>query len=655
MILDFNIHSALEDPQKHSTVYACTAGNLSQLDSGTEQIASAKSTKISVNYQLAGWSAIEDSSGMDRSTALLTDLKSYLRGNVRKSEIFAYSNEVAIGVHIGGSLQLFENVDLAFEKLVGFIESSSYIDSVFQFCGANSNHTIGIAVNMNGDFSTVQSYVQSWHNGECVSGAPKNVSATGELWRFDSSSISSSANSTLSMRSRLSRTHHSHSHTHRRRSTCSSLTAKSGDTCASLISKCGITSAEFYEYNTEPGLCSPLSVGQTVCCSSGSPPDLSPSAYDNGTCFTYHVQSGDSCFDLASEYSLTTDEIESYNNATWAWFGCNNLQAGQSMCLSTGNPPYPLSIANAECGPQVPNTLFTSDDSSTWAELNACPLNACCDAYGQCGTTPQYCSGYNETSTNPPGTDNCISNCGSTITNWAVPPSSYSKVGYYEASSVNRSCLQMDPLSIDTSQWSHINFAFGNIESDFSININGMEDQFEHFLELSNVKRLISFGGWDFSTGPDTYMIFRNGVKSANRATFAKNVAAFVEETGLDGVDFDWEYPSEPDIEGIPAGSDDEADNYLEFLTEVKDALPDGLLLSMTLPSSYWYLKPFPVSNMSDVVDFFNYMVKYVLTTLNFWKAYTDRHMTCMALGMTRTRTLNGAVNQETVSSPMSI
>lgn len=554
MILDFNIHNDLSDRQNHSTIYACKASDLDQLQGETESITSVYTKKFSVNYELAGWPASTSASGDETSTALLQDIKSYLTGNIQKSEIFAYSNGIAIGAYVGKDVQFADNVDLAIEKLTSFLESASYGTAAFQYCGTDSDHTTGVIVSMDGDFSTVQNYVQSWRKGNCVSGAEKNVSATGDLWVHKPDSSSSSTNTTLSVRSHHG-DGHSHSHFHQRRS------------------------------------------------------DSSLSAYDNGTCYTYYVQSGDSCWALGETYNLTSTEIDNYNNKTWAWFGCDNLQAGQSMCLSDGTPPYPLAIANAECGPQVPNTTFTSEDSYSWEELNPCPLNACCDSYGQCGTTPLYCDGYDETSTDPPGTDNCISNCGSTITNTAVEPDSYSKVGYYEASSANRSCLQMDPLSIDTSQWTHINFAFGNIEQDFSINVNGMEDLFEHFMELSDVKRLISFGGWDFSTGTDTYMIFRNGVKSANRATFAQNVANYVEETGLDGVDFDWEYPSEPDIEGIPAGSDDEADNYLEFLKEVKEALPSGTLLSVTLPSSYWYLKPFPVSNMSNVVDYFNYMV----------------------------------------------
>lgn len=660
MLLDFNIHNDLTNSNMHSTIHACSVGDLDTLTGSIESVSSARISKSSIQYQLGGWTATTDTSKQDTSTGLLTDLKSYLTGNPQKGEIFAYSNGVVVGAYFGGSLQIAENVDLVIEKLTSFLESSSYVDTAIQFCGTDSNHTVGVAVNVEGDISTVQDYVQSWNNGNCVSGAERNISVTSDLWSSKSASTTTISNSTLSVRSsRGSRiahsSHYSHPHLHQRRSTCSYVTVVSGDTCTTLVSECGITSTEFYSYNTASDLCSTLAVGQTVCCSSGSEPDLSPSAYDNGTCYTHYVESGDSCSDLASEYSLTTAKINTYNNATWGWFGCDNLQAGQSMCLSTGNPPYPLAVANAECGPQMPNTTFTSDDSDTWADLNPCPLNACCDSYGQCGTTPQYCT-YNATSTGPPGTDNCISNCGTTITNWAVEPSSYSKVGYYEASSVNRSCLQMDALSIDTSQWTHINFAFGNIDQDFSINVDGMEDQFEHFLELSDVKRLVSFGGWDFSTSTDTYMIFRNGVKSANRATFAKQVAAFVEETGLDGVDFDWEYPSEPDIEGIPAGDDDEADNYLEFLKEVKDALPTDTLLSVTLPSSYWYLKPFPVSGMSDVVDYFNYMVSDTVFRhpLSQKLTHTLRLTICMAHGTREANMLTGVAKMATVSFLMS-
>lgn len=39
------------------------------------------------------------------------------------------------------------------------------------------------------------------------------------------------------------------------------------------------------------------------------------------------------------------------------------------------------------------------------------------------------------------------------------------------------------------------------------------------------------------------------------------NVINFVNDNELDGVDFDWEYPSAPDIPGIPPGSPNDGSN----------------------------------------------------------------------------------------------
>lgn len=104
------------------------------------------------------------------------------------------------------------------------------------------------------------------------------------------------------------------------------------------------------------------------------------------------------------------------------------------------------------------------------------------------------------------------------------------------------------------------------------------------------MKRIISFGGWDFSTSPDTYMIFCEGVTAANRGTFAMNVVNFVQQNDLDGIDLDWEYPGVLDIPGIPPAREDDGSNYLEFLKALRSALPDKSI-SIIASSSYWYLK----------------------------------------------------------------
>jgi chitinase len=134
---------------------------------------------------------------------------------------------------------------------------------------------------------------------------------------------------------------------------CSYLQAQVGDTCLSLSQGCNITLYQLTQDN--PVLnCDAIQVNQYVCCSAGYLPDFSPKPYSNGTCYTYTVQPGDSCSSIAQANQISSeDTINNVNSQTWGWSGCANLLASQTICLSDGIPPFPSSIQNAECGPQV--------------------------------------------------------------------------------------------------------------------------------------------------------------------------------------------------------------------------------------------------------------------------------------------------------------
>jgi chitinase len=56
--------------------------------------------------------------------------------------------------------------------------------------------------------------------------------------------------------------------------------------------------------------------------------------------------------------------------------------------------------------------------------------------------------------------------------------------------------------------------------------MSGGLDLFNEFRALSGVKKIMSFGGWAFSTEPATAPIFRDGVSNGQRQIFADNVAA---------------------------------------------------------------------------------------------------------------------------------
>jgi chitinase len=231
-----------------------------------------------------------------------------------------------------------------------------------------------------------------------------------------------------------------------KRATCSYTQAVSGDGCFSVAQRCAITQAQLILYNNDANLCSDLKVGQYICCSAGALPDFTPQPNPDGTCKSYTVKSGDFCAAIAQANTMAVTDIESRNKNTWGWAGCSYLLVGEVMCLSTGSPPMPGSVANAVCGPTAPGTARPADMSKL-ATLNPCPLNACCDVWGQCGITQDFCvptpADTGAPGTAKPGTNGCVSGCNMTITNNAAPPATFIKLGYWEAWNDQRACLHM--------------------------------------------------------------------------------------------------------------------------------------------------------------------------------------------------------------------
>ncbi|KAK7741779.1 hypothetical protein SLS53_004843 [Cytospora paraplurivora] len=248
--------------------------------------------------------------------------------------------------------------------------------------------------------------------------------------------------------------------------------------------------------------------------------------------------------------------------------------------------------------------------------------------WGQCGSQPDYCTASSADSGAPgtaaTGENGCISNCGLDIVVGDAPDSKYT-VGYYEAFAVERDCLVMEAEDIPTDKYTHVHFGYANITDEFALQLEGaVAAQWAHFATMSEIKRILSFGGWAASTDADTYTIFRDMVKEENRATFIKHLVTFTLDYDVDGFDFDWEYPGEPDIPGIPAGSDDEGTNYLAFLTELRAALDDDITISIAAPASYWYLQSFPIANISKVVDYIVYMTYDLHGQWDYGNAYAD-------------------------------
>ncbi|KAL5342014.1 hypothetical protein BJX70DRAFT_405367 [Aspergillus crustosus] len=606
LLLDFALSNNVDDEESIVAISACTAdytgvtGSNSDATCARPDVDQARRTS-SLRRVSSGPSSPER---VDQVVTALGNLRGFTLSDAGCNETikFAYSRDVAVGVYGGSGLAGQGVLGTALGNLIRQIqEAGSVAESVaVELCGnSTARYTLGIAIDGTGDLGAVQHAVQGWKNGTCTSN-PQARAAVSNLGPV-SYLAPVVSNSTVSNSAKRAW----------RRDECRTIQVEGGDECPTLAVECGITPAQFTEYNPGATFCGDLRAGQHVCCSEGTLPDFRPQPDEDGYCFSYLVVTGDDCSQLGAANQLTNEEIEEFNQDTWGWNGCDNVFADYAICLSPGYPPMPPSLPNAVCGPQVNDTV-KAPPGTDLSTLNQCPLNACCNIWGQCGTTGDFCI-ESESPTGAPGTaapgeNGCISNCGMDIIIGDTPADNYN-IAYFEAWSWERACLRMTVTSIDTSVYTHIHYSFIELNEDFSINIDKVADQFQLFLGMTGIKKIVALGGWAFSTEPDTYHILRNAVATAaNRATLVRNIIDFLEEYNLDGIDWDWEYPAEPDIPGIPPGHEDEATGFFLLLNELYNAIPEGKTSSVTGPASFWYLQYFPIDAIAQVTDYLVFM-----------------------------------------------
>ncbi|GEQ71475.1 hypothetical protein JCM33374_g5159 [Metschnikowia sp. JCM 33374] len=339
--------------------------------------------------------------------------------------------------------------------------------------------------------------------------------------------------------------------------------------------------------------------GQPYCYTVGSPPDFRPSPNPNGTCVIYKIQQGDTCEKVAAKYwPLKPSELDHYNQDTYSWKGCDALQEEQLICISDGKTPILKPDPHAECGLSAPKELYNKE----------CPNKACCNGNGYCGITSEYCDVKNETVAT--GTSGCYSNCGcGTLPKRKA--SSFKRVAYWSDTFgplyMNASDVKIYDYNYQMFQkskdYDSVHYAFADINEDMSISVG---DGFEGFLSIKS-KKILSVGGWNFSTSPKTYHILRKAVSDEHRHSFAHQVVSFMQKHNLDGVDFNWQYPEAQDIPNIPPGEKGDGQRYAELLKSIKD-MDRTKTVSVAIPASYRYLKGFPLAKLDATVDYFGLM-----------------------------------------------
>ncbi|KAI1771875.1 glycoside hydrolase superfamily [Hypoxylon cercidicola] len=277
----------------------------------------------------------------------------------------------------------------------------------------------------------------------------------------------------------------------------------------------------------------------------------------------------------------------------------------------------PAPDKNAVCGPTKPGTKPPESGSDeTFADLSPCPLNACCNIWGQCGISVEFCTEtkgeFGNPGAGPKGSNGCASSCGRDIINNDEEPASFISVGYYESWNMDRPCLTMKTKSLSAmgESYTHMHWGFGTISDSLEVGVNDSYGQWDDFKRLkdSGIKTIFSLGGWGDSTNPETYDILRRAVSPDGREHFTDSLASFADEHGLSGIDIDWEYPGAADIPGIPPGQKEDGDNYLEMLKLLRSKLDSSKTISIAAPASYWYLRPFPIGDMAEYLDYIVYM-----------------------------------------------
>ncbi|EFX05996.1 class 5 chitinase 1 [Grosmannia clavigera kw1407] len=235
-----------------------------------------------------------------------------------------------------------------------------------------------------------------------------------------------------------------------------------------------------------------------------------------------------------------------------------------------------------------------------WSNASTCPLNVCCSKYGFCGTTSDFCGSAVVSS--PQCSGNKVLTAGRLATTRAGTASVHVAV-------------TMSASQIPLGYYTHINFAFALIDPT-TFHVVAMDsDTASHYDAVTALKAeqpglevWIAVGGWAMNDPGAYRTAFSDVAKSeTNQDAFFESLIMFMLTHGFDGVDIDWEYPVADDRGGTEA----DFDNYVNMLKRLRTRMNGSghqFGLSITLPSSYWYLRGFDIVNLEPYVDWFNMM-----------------------------------------------
>lgn len=293
-------------------------------------LASGAEVTRDVNISVGSNNGAANSNEVDK---ILDGMQTFFeaKDNCDESVVFAYYKKTVASLYIGNSYG-----KATASSIISTVKSSG--GRIAQICGSQRSGALGVFIDTSGNLAAAQKAAITWNSGKCVQAEGRSNGKS--LQKVKTWEIANQDDNTSSTSNRPS---------------------------MRIVSKTPIFCTLTYT-------------------------DGALQAKSDGTCATHLVVGGDICFDLAKKYKISTNDIEKFNKGkTWAWNGCSSMIPGQFICVSEGLPPLPAAVANAVCGPQKPGTTAPADPSTSIADLNPCPLNACCSIHGYCGTLPEFC------------------------------------------------------------------------------------------------------------------------------------------------------------------------------------------------------------------------------------------------------------------------
>ncbi|KAK2718198.1 acidic mammalian chitinase-like isoform X2 [Artemia franciscana] len=173
---------------------------------------------------------------------------------------------------------------------------------------------------------------------------------------------------------------------------------------------------------------------------------------------------------------------------------------------------------------------------------------------------------------------------------------------------------KFDVEDIDPTICTHLMFGFAALDNQTykivafdpwnDLYADGGRGAYERFVALKNqnprAKAILAIGGWNEGSVKYSYM----AASPERRKGFVDSVVPFLQRYGFDGLDMDWEYPTQR------GGVAEDRENFIELLRELKAAFaPYGLLLTAAVsPGEQVIDEAYDIPIVSELLDIINLM-----------------------------------------------